>query len=41
MGAQKEAKYAKIWYIDEKKWKKMNQIPYGYLILIQPTRVEF
>ena len=26
MGAQKEAKYANIWYIDKKNEKKMNQI---------------
>ena len=41
MGAQKEAEYAKIWYIDKKKWKKMNQILHKDLILIQPTMVEF
>ena len=40
MGAQKEAKYAKIWYIDKNKWKKMNQILPIDLILIRSTMVE-
>ena len=36
MGAQKEAKYANIWYIDKKKWKK-NEPNSAYGFDFDPT----